>query len=355
MNIVLLAGGGGTRLWPLSRRDRPKQFQSLFGDHSLMEQTLGRIQGEIPNEKIFVATGRDYVEQIKRRFPLITDHQFIIEPEKRDTGPAMGAAAATLFRRDPDEPMAFLPCDHLIKDRDSFLRCLRVADKLIRSTGKMVDIGVIPTSPNVNLGYTHVGRVIDNVDGVPVMEFKGHTEKPPLEIAKNYLASGEYLWHANYYMWTPAKFLHAFEQTAPQMYEQLRIIAKSDNAASREQAFKRCEKISFDYAVTEHLDAKEVLIIPAPFDWSDVGLWSVVKQKQEENAEDNVTRGEVLALESENCLIYGQKKKMIATIGLKDLVVVDTEDALLICPMDRDQDVKKLVDAMNDLNQQEYL
>lgn len=358
MNVVLLAGGGGSRLWPISRQDRPKQLEAVVGDRSLLVQTYERIAGDVSVDQIFISTRPELQERIARQLPMISADHYILEPEKRDTGPAMGWACVHLMKDHAVEPVAFLPTDQLIHDREQFNRALRVADRLIRETGKLIDIGVVPTTPNTNLGYTRIGKLVKEVDGLRVMEFKGHTEKPPLETAIAYLKSGEYLWHANYYMWTPKKFLGAIERTAPQLFKPLNEALRSFAAGDLEmakRAFLTCDKVSFDYAVTEHLDPQEVLILPATFDWSDVGQWSVVKQRQEENPEDNVTQGEVHCLDTENCIIYGKKGKVIATVGLRDMIVIDTEDGLLICPMGRDGDVKKIVDGLKDGDLEHYV
>lgn len=348
MKIIIMAGGGGTRLWPLSRNLRPKQFEPIVGDKSLLVQTIERLNGEFSIDDVIISTRKDLTASVLQQIPHFPKDHLFIEPQKRDTGPAMGLVCARLFRTIPDEPIAFLPSDHVIIDREQFCRCLRVAEKLIREKGKMVDIGAIPTFPSVNLGYTKIGEVIEEVEGISIRKFLGHTEKPPLRLAKEYVASGQYFWHASYYMWTPRKFLEAYEQTVPDLHAKFMTIVNAKTIEEEEDAFQQCEKISFDYAVTERLDPEQVLIIPALFDWSDVGQWSVVKREQEENPQDNVTRGDVVCLDSKNCLIYGSGGRTIAGVGLSNLIVIDTEDALLLCPMDRDQDVKKVVDALKD-------
>ncbi len=355
MKIILLAGGSGTRLWPLSRNSNPKQFTQLLGDQTLFQQTFARVAEEYDRKDIYVSTNSHFAERIKKEVPEILDDHFIIEPEKRDTAPAMGYVAATLFRVCPDEPIAFIPTDHIIKDTDLFLRSLQVADKTIRETGKMLDIGVVPTFPNTNLGYTHVGEKIAEEDGVEIWTFQGHTEKPPYDVAEKYIESGEYLWHASYYMWTPRKFLEAFKNYQPEMSMRLSAIAESADKSEREKHFCALEKISFDYAITENMDPSDVLIIPAPFVWSDVGQWRVVKEHQEENPGDNVTKGNTVSIDTEDCLIYSKKDKVIATVGLKGMIIVDTDDALLICPKNRDQDVKKIVELLKERGEEHYL
>lgn len=355
MKIILLAGGTGTRLWPLSRNSHPKQFTQLLGDQTLFQQTYARVAEEYDVNDIYVSTNNSFVERVKKEIPQIPDDHFIIEPEKRDTAPAMGYVAAILFRECPDEPIAFIPSDHIIKDTDLFLRSLQVADKTIRETGKMLDIGVVPTFPNTNLGYTHVGERIAEEDGVEIWSFLGHTEKPPAEVAQRYIDLGEYLWHASYYMWTPRKFLEAFQTYQPEMSAHLSAIAETSDKNTREQHFCAMERISFDYAITERMSPSDVLIIPAPFVWSDVGQWRVVKEHQEENSEDNVTKGDTVSIDTEDCLIYSKKDKVVATVGLKGMIIVDTDDALLICPKDRDQDVKKIVELLKERGEEHYL
>lgn len=349
MKYVILAGGGGTRLWPLSRADRPKQFLPIMGGRTLFELTLDRISG-VPKSDVFYSVTDATAPFVRALVPNVAPEQLIIEPEKRDTGPAMGFAAAVLELTAPDEPVVFLPSDHFIRDAESFLRSLAVAEELIRETGCLLDIGVVPTGPNVNLGYTHIGQRKYERNGVTVYAFLGHTEKPPQEKAEAFVASGEYLWHANYYMWTPRRFLEAYQAYAPATYATLRTIQKLWPDQDREgirREYATLEKISIDYAITEKIDPSRVLILRAPFDWSDVGCWSVLKKLQEENPDDNVVAGaDHVSLDTKNCLVHGKASRLIATVGVEDLLIVDTDDALLVCRIDRDQDVKKIVEEL---------
>ncbi|MBI4414901.1 MAG: mannose-1-phosphate guanylyltransferase [Candidatus Kerfeldbacteria bacterium] len=349
MNIVILAGGGGTRLWPLSRKLSPKQFQRLIGDRTLVEETRRRCS-HLPDAAVYYSVTKDLVPALRELFPNVADGHLIVEPEKRDTGPAMGYAAAVLGLTAPDEPMAFLPSDHYIRDVKKFRTALDVAEGLIRETGCLVDIGVTASWPNTNLGYTKVGQRKEVRNGVEVYPFKGHTEKPTAERAEAFLASGEYLWHANYYMWTPAKFLAAYEQHAPANYAHLREIQeliRSGRSSAIPAAYAKLEKISIDYAITEKLEPADVLILKAPFDWSDVGTWDVLKKLEGSSPSANVVHdAEHVGIDTSDTLVYGPKGKVIATLGIDHLVIVETDDALLIADRRRDQEVKKVVEEL---------
>lgn len=349
MNIVILAGGGGTRLWPLSRKLHPKQFQRLLGEKTLLEETRQRCS-HFPDEAVYYSVTKDLVPALRELFPNVADNHLIVEPEKRDTGPAMGYAAAALDLVAPDEPLAFLPSDHYIRDVKKFRATLAVAEALIRETGSLVDIGVSASWPNTNLGYTKIGPRKEVRNGVEVYPFEGHKEKPSAEQAKAFLTSGEYLWHANYYMWTPAKFLAAYEKHAPSTYAILRDIQdrlRSNRKDGIPTAYAKLEKISIDYAITEKLDPADVLILKAPFDWSDVGTWDVLKKLQGSSPSANVVHdAEHVGIDTSDTLVYGPKGKVIATLGVDHLVVVETDDALLIADRRRDQEVKKVVEEL---------
>jgi len=348
MKFVILAGGIGTRLWPLSRKNKPKQFIQLFDSQTLLEATYQRLKKIAAPADIFIILNAQLAELARVTVPEIPAQNYIIEPSKRNTAPAFGLACAQLMKTAPDEPIAFIPADHFISNENLFVKYLQRAEKLIRETGKMLDIGIAPNFPSTVLGYTQIGELVSQEDGIEVHEFKGHKEKPDFELAQKFLHQGNYLWHANYYMWTARKFLQAFQDYAPTDYEHLQKIVATDDKQIIEQKFNQLTKEMLDYLITEKMNPADVLILKGNFGWSDVGAWDVIHdaQKKHADARRNVSKANWVDIDSTNCLIYGQPDKLIATMELDNLAIIDTDNALLICPKSRAQEVKKLRDLI---------
>jgi mannose-1-phosphate guanylyltransferase len=352
MRIVILAGGGGSRLWPMSRSDKPKQFCRLISEKTMFEETLDRFS-DFPKDKIYIATTAELLPEVKKLVPDFSESNIIVEPGRRDTAPAMGFAAVYLNILDPSEPMAFIPSDHYIGRVDRFINSIKEAENVILETGKMLDISIYPTSPNTALGYTKIGERTFSKNGVEFYEFLGHKEKPDFETAKKYIEEGTYLWHANYYMWTPAKFLEAYEKYAPEIYAKLKeieVLIRENKTDEIKKTYLSIPKISIDYAVTEKMDPRDVLIIQGEFEWKDIGAWDTLHENLLTKTDEkrNLVRGERLNIDTCGCIIYGNDKKLIATVGVDDLVIIDTEDALLICPKGRSQEVKKIVEELKE-------
>lgn len=360
MKVVILAGGVGKRLWPLGRQNNPKQFFPVVTKKPLVLETYERLAEDFKREDIYFSVTNSLLPFIKKLFPRLPDKQFIVEPARRDTAPAMGYASAVLFLEKPDEPIVFVPSDHFIADNKKFLRCLRAGGELVIKTRKLLDIGVKAAFPSTVLGYTKICASYVTVNGVEVFNFAGHTEKPNLATAKKYFASGKYLWHGNYYMWTPRLFLDALNFYAPKLGHGLKkiikLLPKGDLKAIKD-IYEQFEQISFDYAVTEKINKRNVLIIKGDFGWGDVGAWDVLHSqlKHAADVDGNVTRGRVATVEAKNCLLYSHQEKLLAVLGMDDIVVVDTEDALLVCPRSRSQEVKKILEEVERRGWKNYL
>lgn len=350
MRIIILAGGGGTRLWPMSREDRPKQFCKLTSEKTILEETLERFQNW-PKEKIYIATTKPLVKNLKETLPDFPEKNIIIEPSKRDTAPAMGYTALKLSLDDENEPIAFIPSDHYIGQVDKFIKAIQKAEEVINETGKLLDISIHPSNPNTALGYTKVGDKVLEKDGVEFYQFEGHTEKPDFKTAQKYLEDGNYLWHANYYMWSPKLFLEAYKKHSPQIYEDLMKIKeaiKNGKESKAEDIYNKMEKISIDYAIMEKMSSENVLIIKGDFDWKDIGAWDTLHENLMTKTDEkrNLVRGERLNIDTSNSIIYGENEKLIATVGLDDVVIIDTKDALLVCSKSKAQEVKKVIDEL---------
>lgn len=352
MRVVILAGGGGKRLWPLSRRAAPKQFQPIIGGVPLVTQTYDRLRHAFSDDVIFIAVGAETLAPLRSVLPDFSQDHIIVEPERRDTGPAIGYIAATLALDAPDEPVTFVASDHYIHDHEALLRTIQLAGELTVATGSFVNVGVRPSYPSTQLGYLHLGKQREERDGIAVYQSLGQTEKPNAQEAQAMVASGEYLWNCAYFTWTPRQFLDAYKKFAPQIAEHLQMIQrllKDGRRGDIPAVYRKMEKISVDYALMEHLEKEEALILAGTFDWDDVGLWSAVHRLQQESAESNVESGaSVVAVDTKNSLVVGPKGKVIATIGLDGMVIVDTPDALLVCAKDRSADVKRIVEQLQD-------
>lgn len=360
MKIIILAGGGGTRLWPLSRANKAKQFNSLIDDESILKNSVDRFLPTFGKDNIYISCNQKNLSLANKILPNFSKNNFIIEPEKRDTAPAMGYISAYLFLKFPDEPIAFIPSDHYIEDTKNFLKCFKVAEKIILKTGKLLDIGIKASFPTTALGYTKIGKKFMEMRGVEIYNFEGHTEKPPHHIAKKYLESGDYLWHANYYMLTPRLILEAYKKYAPKLYQHLEKIIKflRDKDTNRiKEEFSKMEKISFDYAIMEKIDKKQALIIKGDFGWNDIGTWDTLYDIKIKQADEfkNVVKGNWIGANTSNCIIRGSKKKLIATLGVDDLAIIDTDDALLVCPKGKSQEVKKIVEEIKRKKMDKYL
>jgi len=281
MKAVILAGGYGTRLYPLSTVEKPKQFINLIGEKTLFQQTVARLDFLNPSD-IFVATNKEYVHFVKEQAPEIPGSNIFVEPAMRNTATCIGFAAMRL-PHDKDETMAIIYADHLVRDTEEFAKKLLVAEKLAKEENTLNIIEVRAESPNTKLGYVQIGKPLRTIDDVEIFEFKKFKEKPDLETAQKYLESGDYLWNTGFYVWKIETILEKYKKFLPETYA--RLIKMHDNPSSILTEYALCENISIDYAIMEKLDPREVRIIPAVLGWSDIGTWETLFKELEKSGE----------------------------------------------------------------------
>lgn len=360
LKIALFCGGSGTRMWPMSRKNLPKQFQPLIENTSTFEMMIKRLTKKYPSHYIHPVTIRDNVQWIVKLAPEIPLENIIIEPEMRDTAAAVGLAAAVLDKKFNNPNVLGLWSDHVVRNEEEFIKAIELANLTAGEIDKFVEIGVRPTFPSVALGYLKIGKMIKKANGMGIFEFVEQIEKPDYTTAKKFTESWEYLWHIGYSVWPAAKMLKYYEKYFKEGYEPLKKIQKAWGTPDQEKVLKKeYEKIpksSVDYAVNSHLTAADQVVISADLGWRDVGTWNELKDEMASGPSDNIIQGDVIGLDLKDCLVYSTKKeKLIASIGLDGLIVVDTEDALLICPKDRTHDVKKIIEQLKEKNKEEFL
>ncbi len=343
MKIVILAGGAGTRLWPMSHPEKPKQFQNLISDRSMIQETFDRISFVKP-EDIYVSTNAQYEDFVRKQLPQLPEENLILEPSMQDTGPSIGLAATLIAKKDPDAVMAIIYADHLVQDREEFEQKLYAAERLAQEENTLNIIEVKAKYPNVNLGYVKIGRMLGERDGVEIYEFKEFKEKPNYETAKRFLSSYSYLWNTGYYVWKVSTILAEFEKHMPKTYEQLMAIQNGGSIAER---YPKCDKISIDYGIMEKVDPSRVRIIPADLGWSDIGTFSSLHEELAESPHANVTKGDVVAVDCEGTLLYNEGPEKIAAFGLKNMVVVSADGFTLICPKEKSSDLKTLLNKLH--------
>lgn len=356
LKIALFCGGAGTRMWPLGRTAKPKQFQPLLANKSTFELTINRLLKGFSPSQIFPIVAREYVGYVAQQAPKIPLENIIIESETRDTFAAVGLTAAILDSKFGHCTVAALWSDHLIKNEKAFLASLQAAAAIAVNEHKMVEIGVRPTYPATQLGYIKVGKMVKTIDGMAVFEFLKQIEKPESEQAVDFTKSWEYLWHVGYAIWETDLMLGFYEKLQPETFAILEKIGKSKNESQIAKLYADIPKISLDFAILEKLTPADRLVISADLGWADVGAWDVLKDELSQKPQALVTSGQVLDLNSTNCLIYETVEgKIVATAGLDGLIIVDTPDALLVLPKEKAGDVKKIVAKLKELRLDKFL
>ncbi len=352
---VIMAGGTGTRLWPLSRKRRPKQALRLIGDRTMFQHAVDRLAPLFPPERILVVTGEEQAAILRPQAPQLPDENFILEPMGRDSGPAVGLGAIYLKKRDPDAVMAVLTADHYIANTERFRAVLAAAEEVARQH-YIVTLGITPQYPSTGFGYIRQGARLGEFGGFAVYRAEAFTEKPDAATAARFVESGRYTWNSGMFIWRVDQVLEEFAWQRPLFYQQLQEIEAALGSSQEREVLARIwpqvEKISVDYAIME--GARNVAVIPVEIGWSDVGSWATLLEILPGDEGGNVVTGEHVAVDTVNTLVRSDAR-LVVTIGVEDLIIVDTEDALLICRRDRAQDVRALVQQLKAMGRHDLL
>lgn len=356
ITAVIMAGGRGERFWPQSRVNRPKQFLSLTADgETMIQKTVDRISPLVDIEDVFIVTNKSYLGHVKEQLPNIPEENVIAEPAARNTAPCIGLAAGIIRKKYGDDAiMLVLPSDHLIKFNAMFIDILKQAVSVAEANKNLVTIGITPTYPETGYGYINFSSKDTEYRGA--YEVVRFVEKPDIDRAKQYVSSGEYLWNSGMFVWKASSILANIKEYLPDMYEGLEKISDSYGTESFEETletlFPKLRSESIDFGVMERAD--DIYTIPGNFGWDDVGSWLALERINPTNECGNMVKGDVISINTKNTTVVGCNK-LIATIGLEDVIIVDTEDAILICAKDSAQDVKKVIENLKICNRNELV
>ena len=353
-----MAGGKGTRFWPKSRESMPKHLLDIVSEKTIIQETIDRIIPLIPAENILIVTGASHAEELIRQVPYIPEGNIIIEPVGRNTAPCIGLAALHIKRKSPDDVMVVLPADHLITDAARFRYILSLAANAAAQGDFLLTIGIQPTYPETGYGYLERGVLKATVKGEDVYEVKSIREKPSLEQAKVFLEKGGFYWNSGMFLWRADTILRAIKRWLPDIHKGLLQIDGAIDTDKRmevvERVYNKIPSISIDYGVMEKAD--NVLLVKGDFGWSDMGSWDAIWEVLEKDEHGNAASGKALfiGVDAKNSLIQSSRK-LVALVGVEDLIVVETEDSLLICKRGHSQDVKAVVESLHARNMKEYL
>lgn len=355
MKIIIFAGGQGKRLWPLSRKKTPKQFQKIFGEETTLENSFNTISKKFRPEDIFISTGEEFVEDVYRAIPSLPKENLILEPESRDTAAAVAYAMLRISQKFPDEPVVIRWQNSLIKDPEQFIKTLDFADDIFKNNeAELVYLAVPVKFPNTGVGYIKLGnKVREGENEIQLYEFQSFKEKPDQTKAEEYFKSEFYCWNPGCYITTPKYLLDKLEIYAPEIFSSIKRIGDSIGMTNEHEVivseFKKIEKISIDYALWEKLPAEGVKVVRSDYQWNYVSTWSDLKKALQNSQEENILKGGVEIIDSSNCLVYNyDKEKTIAIVGLEGIQVIDCGDSLLICSEDSSSKVKELVSKLEE-------
>lgn len=354
--VVIMAGGIGSRFWPMSRQNYPKQFLDILNTgKTLIQWTFERFASFIPKENIYVVTSNEYRDIVHKQLPQMPQENILGEPSRKNTAPCIAYISFKLQQKDPKASLIVAPADHLILDTKGFTKVCLEALSFVGKHSAFITLGIKPTYPNTGYGYIQHEQhsVSDNVYKV-----KTFTEKPNLELAKTFLASGDFLWNAGIFVWQVKNIIQAFEKYLPEMYDVFSAEREKFNTsgekAALEHIYPLCTNISIDFGIMEKAD--NVYVIPSSFGWSDLGTWNSAYENLEKDYLANAVAGDnVVVIDATKCVVKAPNDKLLVLQGLDDFIVVDTKDVLLICKRDKEQDIKEYVAELKRSKGDHYL
>ncbi len=364
LHALIMAGGGGTRFWPRSRQKRPKQFLTLTGDRTLLQQALDRIEAQVPHGHAWVITSDVHREEAARQLPGVPAERVIGEPCGRDTAACIGLGAALIAHQDPTAVMLVMPADHVIEPPQEFRRAAHVAEQMAEEhPTALITFGISPTYPATGYGYIHRGPEIAHRQGIVVYRVQAFREKPSAELAERFVATGEYFWNSGIFVWKAATILEALRENQPKLFAAVQRIAEAwhtglvpklefGNEVLRRE-YEALDKISIDYAVLEQ--ARDVLVVQAPYRWDDVGSWLALERMHPQDADGNTVLANHVGLHTRDSVIVGDAGHLITTVGVDNLLIVQDGDATLVADRREEGTVKQLVELLKKKGLEKYL
>lgn len=358
MKIVILAGGKGTRLWPISRKSKPKQFQSLTSNKTMLQETYLRMREIAAPEDIYIVTNREYVNEVEKELLEFPRKNILAEPIGRGTAPSIALAAAVIAKSSGDEVMGVFAADHFIENPEVLTKALLEAEKFLKEEGNghLITFGIAPSEPETGYGYIEKGEMVKKTAGNKIWRAKRFVEKPNYEKAKEYMKNGGFFWNSGMFVWKTSTIIKKLATYTPDIYSRLVKISEAWDTkkfeAVLEKEFPEMDKISIDYGVMEN--DKDVLVMPLKLNWNDVGSWTALKNALTTSKKDNFVKGEHINFGGENLMVYGSNK-LIATIAVKDLIIVETEDAILVCDKNKAQLVSDVVKKLEEVGKIQHL
>ena len=350
LHAVIMAGGSGTRFWPQSTEAHPKQFLNIFGDRTMLQETVDRIKPLVSADRVWVITNDKYVGLVQEQLPDVPTNNIVGEPVGKNTAPCVAAAATLIQEKDPDGTMVVLPADHLIGKPKTFLSILETAKAKAQEPGALVTIGIKPDHPETGYGYIEFDEdTSKEIKSHPVKMVNQFREKPDIETAKEFIESGNFLWNSGMFIWKASTILKKFQQHLPTIFDEVEKLKSSVGTANQKEAvdefYYGCTSISIDYGIMEQADS--VYVVPGSFEWNDVGSWRAVYDLRAKDEDGNVIQTNTSATaDAKNNLIQSRSDKLIALVGVENLAVVETDNAILVCDLDSSQGVKKVVNKL---------
>jgi mannose-1-phosphate guanylyltransferase len=341
---LIMAGGRGERFWPLSKKTLPKPFIPLLKKETMIQETVKRIKALIPEERIIIVLSRDHFPVAQQQLPEIPVENFVIEPFGRDTAACIGLASLYIGRKDEDASMVVLAADHLIADSEAFFRTITASLKFLASDDYIVTIGIKPTRPETGYGYIELGEKLGSVDNESFFSVKKFVEKPGLSAASDYLKTDRYCWNSGMFIWRNSTIQNSLSVYMPELWNGLMRIDECLGSEAEEEVIKKefsqFERISIDYGVLEK--SSQVVVVPASFNWDDVGTWTALERVYGLDESDNVVVGKHVGRDTQGCIVFS-RDQLVATLGVKDLVIVQSKDKILVCHKEKAPYLKEIV------------